>query len=103
MAVLQCACYCSNPKAMNELAVNQIARYLLKMKTHGLILCPTTDLSLNLFVNADFAGRWHKEYSELWDSVLCRIWCSNLQSKIAFSTTEVNTLLFLWLPMIVFL
>jgi len=100
MAVYQCACYCSNPKAIHELAVKRIAHYLLQTKSQGLILHPSTDLSLNMFVDADFAGHWHREYSELRESVLSRTgyvitfcdcpltWCSKLQSKIALSTTE---------------
>jgi hypothetical protein len=53
-----------------------------------------------MFVDADFAGRWHKEYSHLRDSVLSRTgfvvtfcrcpisWSSKLQFEIALSTTE---------------
>jgi hypothetical protein len=100
MAVHQCARFCSNPKAIHELAVKPIARYLLKMHTEGMTLRPTKNLSLNMFVDVDFAGRWHKEYSELRDSALSRtgyvitfcgcpvIWASKLQSEIALSTTE---------------
>jgi hypothetical protein len=100
IAMHQCARFCSNPKAIHELAVKRSARYLLNTQNQGLILHPTTDLSLNMFVDADFAGRWHKENSELQDSVLsCTgyvitfcgcpvIWASKLQSEIALSTTE---------------
>jgi hypothetical protein len=75
-----------------------VNRPLLLIKTNP--WSHTTDLSLNIFVHADFAGCWHKEYSELQDSVLSRtgyvitfcgcpmIWCSKLQSEIALSTTE---------------
>jgi hypothetical protein len=53
-----------------------------------------------MFVDADFAGRWHREYSHLRDSTLSRTgyvitfcgcpisWASKLQSEIALSTTE---------------
>jgi len=98
--VHQCTRFYSNPKAIHKLAVKRIARYLLKTRTQGMILRPTTDLSLNMFVDADFAGPWHKEYSDLRDSVLFRtgyvitfcgcpvIWASKLQSEIALSTME---------------
>ena len=55
---------------------------------------------MDMFVDADFAGRWHKEYAELRDSVLSRTgfvitfcgcpvtWSSKLQTEIALSTTE---------------
>jgi hypothetical protein len=70
MVAHQCAFYCSNPKAIHELVLKCIARYLLQTKSRGLILHPTTDLSLNMFVDANFLGRWHNGYSELRDSVL---------------------------------
>jgi hypothetical protein len=53
-----------------------------------------------MLVDANFAGRWHKEVSHLRDSVLSRTgyvvtfcgcpisWSSKLQSEIALSTTE---------------
>jgi hypothetical protein len=100
MAVHQCARFCSNPRAIHELAVKRIARYLLATKDKGLILHPNNSLSLDMFVDADFAGRWHKEYSHLRESILSRTgfivtfcgcpisWCSKLQTEIALSTTE---------------
>jgi hypothetical protein len=100
MAVHQCAKYCSNPKAIHELAVKRIVRYLLATKDKGLILKPTTTLTLDMFVDADFAGMWHKEFADLRDNVLSRTgfvitfcgcpisWCSKLQTEIALSTTE---------------
>jgi len=100
MAVHQCARYSANPKALHELAVKQIARYLLATQDRGIVMHPTSDMSLNMFVDADFAGRWHRDYTELRDSVLSRTgyviqfcgcpitWASKLQSEIALSTTE---------------
>jgi hypothetical protein len=100
MVVHQCARFCSNPKAIHELAEKRIARYLLKTQTQGMVLHPTTNLSLNMFVDAAFAGRWYREYSNLRDSVLsCTgyvitfcgcpvIWASKLHSEIALSTIE---------------
>jgi hypothetical protein len=53
-----------------------------------------------MYVDADFAGMWHREYSELRDCALSRSgyiitycgcpihWASKLQSEIALSTTE---------------
>jgi hypothetical protein len=100
MAVHQCAKYCSQPKAIHELAVTRIIRYLLSTKEKGLILKPNTSLALDMYVDADFAGMWHKEYAELRENVLSRtgfvilfcgcpiMWCSKLQTEIALSTTE---------------
>ncbi len=56
MAVHQCARYCTNPKAIHELAIKRIIWYLLGTKDKGLLLRPTADLSLDMFVDADFAG-----------------------------------------------
>jgi hypothetical protein len=100
MAVHQCAKYCANPKAIHELAVKRIVRYLLATKDKGLILKPSQSLTLDMYVDADFAGMWHKEYAELRENVLSRsgfvitfcgcpiTWCSKLQTEIALSTTE---------------
>jgi len=98
--VHQCARYSSNSTALHELAVKRIGRYLLATKDKGLILHPTHDFKLDMFIDADFAAMWHREYSELRECVLsftgyiitycgCPIhWASKLQSEIALSTTE---------------
>jgi hypothetical protein len=100
MAVHQCACFCTNPKAVHDLAVKRIAQYLLATADKGLVLTPSADMALNMYVDAYFAGQWHKEYAELRDNVLSRteyvilfcdcpvVWCSKLQSEIVLSTTE---------------
>ena len=73
---------------------------MLETKDKDLILKPTKGLSLDMYVDADFSGRWHKEYAKLCDSVLSRTgyvitfcgcpvtWSSKLQTEIALSTTE---------------
>jgi len=100
MAVHQCAQFCSAPRALHELAVKRIAHYLLATRAKGLLLTPTTTFALDMYVDADFAGRWHREFSHLRDNVLLRTgyvitfcgcpvsWTSKLQSEIALSTTE---------------
>jgi hypothetical protein len=99
-AVHQCARYSAQPTALHELAIKRIGRYLLATKDKGLVLHPTQDFKLDMFVDADFAGMWHREYSELCECALsctgyvitycgCPIhWASKLQSEIALSTTE---------------
>jgi hypothetical protein len=64
-AVHQCARYSANPTALHKLAVKPIGRYLLATRDKGLILQPTHNFKLDMFVDADFAGIWHREYSEL--------------------------------------
>ena len=102
MAVHQAARYSANPKAIHEVAVKHIGRYLHHTRTKGLILRPKPDKTLNAYVDADFAGRWHQNYAHLRDSVLSRtgyvltfcgcpvLWASKLQSEVALSTTEAE-------------
>jgi hypothetical protein len=99
MAVHQCAKFCANPKALHELDVKRVIRYLLATKDKGLFLKQTQSMTLDMFVDADYAGMWHKEYADLRDNVLSRtgrdyfLWLSDnlgskLQTEIALSTTE---------------
>jgi hypothetical protein len=99
-AVHQCARYSAAPTALHELAVKRIGRYLLYTKDKGLILHPKPDFRLNMFVDADFAGLWHQEFSDLRDCALSRTgyiitycdcpvhWASRLQTEVALSTAE---------------
>lgn len=103
--VHQCTRFCTAPTKLHKIAVHKIAvkwiaQYLLWTKTRGLILKPTKTFTLDMFVDADFAGLWHKEHSSLHENILsctgyvitfcgCPInWASKLQSKIALTTTE---------------
>jgi hypothetical protein len=100
MAVHQGARFCSTPRALHELAVKRIVRYLIATKDKGLHLTTSKTFALDMYVDADFAGRWHREYSHLRDNVLSRtgyvivfcgcpvLWASKLQSEIALSSTE---------------
>jgi hypothetical protein len=99
-AVHQCARFSSKPTALHELAVKRIVRYLLYTKNQGLVLHPNRDFTLDMYVDADFAGLRHQQHSALRESVLshtgyiitycgCPIhWVNKLQSEIALSTTE---------------
>jgi hypothetical protein len=99
-AVHQCARYSINPKASHEAAVKRIGRYLLKTRDKGITAKPDPSGSLFAHVDADFAGRWHKNHSELRENVLSRTgfvvsfcgcpiyWKSTLQTEIALSSTE---------------
>ena len=55
-AVHQCAPYSSNPMALHELAVKCIGCYLLATKDKGLIMHPTQDFKLDMFVDEVFTG-----------------------------------------------
>ena len=69
-AVHQCAKFCTNPKLLHEKAVKHIGRYLYKTRSKGYTLKPEPNGKLDAYVDSDFAGRWHRDYAELRDSVL---------------------------------
>jgi hypothetical protein len=69
-AIHQCARFCSKPSATHELAIKRIIRYLIYTKDKGLILHPTRDFTLDMYVDADFTGLWHQQHSALRESVL---------------------------------
>ena len=105
-AVHQCARYSNNPTALHELAVKRIGRYVLLTRDKGVIMSPKQDFRLDLYVDADFAGLWHRDYAELRECALSRTgyvitycgcpvhWASKLQSEIALSTTESEYIAF---------
>jgi hypothetical protein len=68
--VHQCARFSNNPTALHEMAVKRIGQYLLQSKDKGLCLTPKHDFCLNMYVDADFAGLWHKDFAELRDCSL---------------------------------
>jgi len=102
MAVHNCARFSIAPTYLHEQAVKRIGRYLFATQDKGLIYNPTESGTLDMYVDADFAGTWHKEFSHLRDCVLSRTgfvilyqgcpihWGSKLQSEIALSTTEAE-------------
>jgi hypothetical protein len=102
MAVHNCARFSHKPTQLHEQAVKRIGRYLAHTTDKGLINTPDSSGALNMFIDADFAGTWHKEFSHLRDCVLSRTgyvivyngcpiqWGSKLQSEIALSTTEAE-------------
>jgi len=100
MVVHQCARFCASPKALHELVVKRIIRYLQATQQQGIIMKPSTNLTLNMYVDSNFAGMWHKEHSHLRNNVLSRTgyviffvgcpvtWVSKLQTEITLSTAE---------------
>ena len=101
-AVHQCARFSHNPKASHGAAVKQICRYLQGTKTKGLILKPTKQLTVDCFVDEDFAGQWNVENPEdplCVKSRPCYVplvgkcsvhWASKLQSEISVSMMEAE-------------
>jgi hypothetical protein len=72
MAVHNCARFSHRPTNLHEQAVKRIGRYLAGTSTKGLTLRPQSNGKLDMRVDADFAGTWHKEYAHLRTSVLSR-------------------------------
>lgn len=101
-AVHQCARFTHNPRASHEQAVLRICRYLKGTKDKGLVFKPSAELTLDCYVDADFAGLWKVENDQ--DPVCVKsrtgyvlmlggcplTWASRLQSEIALSTTEAE-------------
>jgi hypothetical protein len=102
MAVHNCARFSAKPTSLHEQAVKRIGRYLAHTHTQGLTYRPNDNHSLDMYVDADIAGTWHREYAHLRGSCLSRTgfviiyngcpihWGSKLQSEIALSTTEAE-------------
>lgn len=103
-AVHQCARFQCGPKKAHENAVMRIARYLKGTSDQGLILRPdkTKLNSLDVYVDADFAGAYtsedHEDPTNVKSRTGCVIhfancpihWFSRLQTEIALSTTEAE-------------
>jgi len=101
-AVSQCARFVHNTKRSHEEALERIGQYLLGTMEDGLILRPTKELNVDVYVDADFAGLWPHEDKRDPTSVKSRtgfaiciancpvIWASKLQTDIAMSTMEAE-------------
>ena len=101
-AVSQVARYSHGPKQSHANAVKQIVRYLSKTRDKGIIVKPSTDLVLECYADADFAGRYGRDPDTEPASVKSRtgyiitlggcpvFWKSQLQSSIALSTAEAE-------------
>lgn len=70
MAVHNCDCFSNSPTQLHEQAVKRIGCYLAHTKTKGVTYQPDKSETLNMYIDADFAGTWHKEFSHLRDSIL---------------------------------
>ena len=101
-AVHQCARFTHAPRQSHSIAVKRILRYLNSTKDKGMYLTPLNDLTINYFVDADFAGLWNVEDDQnplcvksqsgiLLTFMGCPIhWLSKLQTQIALSTMEAE-------------
>jgi hypothetical protein len=98
MAVHQYAWFISNPKRSHEVALKHIGRYLVGTSNRGLIIRPRTNLKVDCYIDADFAGVLNMEDVNDPRSVQSQtgflltlrevpiLWKSKLQPLIALST-----------------
>ena len=101
-AVSQCARFVGSPRRSHEIALERIGQYLKGTLEQGLILRPSTELDIDVYVDADFAGLW--PYEDKQDPtcaksrtrfVICLancpvVWQSKLQHEITLSTMEAE-------------
>jgi hypothetical protein len=101
-ATHQCARFTHSPKDSHGQAVKKIIRYLQGTKDKGLIMTPSNDLSIDCYVDADFAGLYGVEDPQDPVSVKSRtgyvllladcplLWVSKMQTEVAVSTMEAE-------------
>ena len=101
-AVHQAARFTHDPRAPHTEAVKRIVRYLKGTADKGLVLKPASDLAVDVYCDADFAGMYGAEDPNDPNSVKSRtgyvimiggcplLWKSKLQSTIALSSTEAE-------------
>lgn len=99
-AVSQVCRFTHAPKKSHAIAVKMIVRYLRRTRDFGTIVSPTTDINLDLYVDADFAGLYRSDPDRSSSSARSRtgyiiffggiplVWRSFLQSDISLSTLE---------------
>ena len=100
-AVHQYARFCSDPRKTHADAVLHLCKYLQGTRDKGIIINPSTDLSLKCYADADFIGNYHK-HTAAYDASTAKsrtgfiiffaecpiIWTSKLQTCIALSSCE---------------
>jgi hypothetical protein len=102
-AVHQCARYTHSPRKCHSLAAKRICRYLAGTMDKGITFKPSDEISLDMYVDADFAGMWNSDLDRQ-DPVCVKsrsghvlllagcpmLWSSKLQTEIAVSTMEAE-------------
>jgi hypothetical protein len=101
-AVSQVARFNANPKQSHATAIKTIVRYLRNTRHLGTVMKPTGTFSLDLYVDADFAGLHRREPDEESNAVRSRtgfiillsgcplVWKSQLQTEISLSALEAE-------------
>ena len=101
-AVSQVARFSTEPKQSHAAAVKKIVRYLIRTRNNGTTITPSEDLTLDCYVDADFAGLYRRDPDIDRTSALSRtgyiiklsnmplVWKSQLQTSVALSTGEAE-------------
>jgi hypothetical protein len=101
-AVHSCARFTHCARRIHEKGLKRIARYLKGTRTKGMLIKPSSNLALDLYADADFAGLWGAENSTDPTSAKSRtgylitlgevpvLWTSKLQTEISLSTCEAE-------------
>ena len=103
-AVNCCARYMFCPKHSHKLALKCVGRYLKNIFSHGMVINPTRELTIDAYPDADFAGMYVNEM--LTDSAYAKsqsgfvimfagvpvLWQSKLQTETALSTMEAEVI-----------
>ncbi len=102
MVVHQGARLSANPMCLHKQAVMHIGQYLLSMQDRGMMYTPDSTKSIEVYVDANFAGGWDpgdamnadNVYSQtgyvIWYASCPIYWQSKLQTEIALSTAEAE-------------
>ncbi len=102
-AVHASARYTHRPKDFHSKAVKQIVSYLLGTADKGIVFRPKSENTLDMYVDADFAGMWHTA-ADLHDPVRVKsrigyitmlagcpqLWSSKLQIEFVTMTLEAE-------------
>ena len=98
-ATQQAARFSHCTRRSHEEAVKRICRYLHGTKDLGMTFRPNKSKGLECYVDADWAGSWHEDFSDDPTNAMSRtryvityagcpiVWVSKMQSLIALSTT----------------
>ena len=99
-AAHQCARFTENPRQEHGKTVRWLARYLKGTRDEGIILHPSDESELEVYVDADFVGNWKRNEALDRNNARSRhgyiirykgcpiLWKSQLQGEIALSSTE---------------
>ena len=100
-ATHQIARFVSKPKIEHTEAVEWLTRYLIGTRNRGYIIKPDPNKSVEIYVDADFAGNWDPELAGVDPDTACSrhgfvvflagahlLWKSSLQQEHALSSTE---------------